>query len=209
MNGEKMSLKWFLAGAFLAVGFGTSVSAASVAGCTAPTAAKITGTSACYEISGAGNFSSSTSDQARLNSYSIGGISDWAELGRVKSGSEGGLNIISSTDYLMGTWAVDTSVYGNFLAFLLLFKAGSDNSVQNASNVAYVLSADNGSWMSPVIGNNRRPKELSHFTLYASCNTDNPECAEVSAVPVPASLPLLLGALGLGGWAARRAQRRV
>ena len=101
--------------------------------------------------------------------------------------------------------------------FVLVFKAGEDNGKTYPNNqVGYVLSGTSGDWKSMIFTFDDKKKEvkgvkgMSHVSLYArgKCDPTTEICGPgVGVVPVPAGLPLLLSALGLGV-AVRRFKKR-
>lgn len=106
--------------------------------------------------------------------------------------SDGILSVTYDEGGLSGTWSVDS--WSGFGSAILVTKAGP-------AFAAYLLdlaAGTTGTWSTAGLTNpGGNQPEISHISLYTAEG-------DMSVVPVPAGLPLMLTALGLGGLALRR-----
>lgn len=128
---------------------------------------------------------------------------DWAQIAKVEGfpGTDSPLSILGDEEG--GSWSVLASVFDMYEKVMLVFKGG-DRALPEAV-VGYLIKDTSGTYTSPFydVQGGRGPnagqfkiKDISHVSLYAA--------DRVSAVPVPAGLPLLMSALGLGAMLRRR-----
>ncbi|MEX0339510.1 MAG: VPLPA-CTERM sorting domain-containing protein [Arenibacterium sp.] len=207
-----MKIKTLIAAVGFVVAAGSAYSAPMSVACdlgNPDVTSYVTGTSACYFLTGTdGNVSN---DIAEFNATNFGGYADWVDLGKVDPvGSNANYEVKDNVSPLLkGTWEVFANATTNmYTTFALVFKAGQDDNTDPASQVGYILSASSGDWMSPLINDKSgNPRTISHVNLYArdKCDPVKDICGPpVTQVPVPASLPLMMGALGIVGFVARR-----
>lgn len=169
----------------------------------------VTGTSACYYLTGTdGNVSN---DINEFNATNFAGYNDWVDLGKVEPvGTASNFKIDDSVKALLeGKWELFANATTNmYQTFALVFKAGQDHNTDPSAQVGYVLSASMGDWKSPLLkDSDGKPRNISHVSLYARdrCDPQTQVCGPpVNQVPIPAGLPLMLGALGITGLFYRR-----
>ena len=210
-----------------AVAFGAATLFAGTAAMAAPAATScssfspdvtdyVTNTSACFVLTGTdGNVSN---DINEFNATNFDGHADWVDLGKVDPyGTAANFKITGDTfsgtsnNPLTGSWEVfSNAITQMYSEFVLVFKAGQDQNTDPSAQVGYVIDGTSGEWKSMLFGN-KNPRGISHVSLYGrgSCDPTPEICGPgVNVVPVPAGLPLLLSALGLGV-AVRRFKKRA
>ncbi len=110
----------------------------------------------------------------------------------------------------------DLSALGLTGEVMLVFKGGDDTTL-----VGYLLTSLVGAWESPFTdppfdfsnqnGTGPIEKDVSHISVYsAPCPPGNISCGvntQTPPVPVPAGLPLMLTAIGIGAYMRKRARK--
>ncbi len=119
-----------------------------------------------------------------------------------------------------GTWEIlENPVTGIYTTFALVWKAGKNN-LLIGPEVGYIVTPFTGNWETPIFGDNGDRKGLSHVSLYArgTCPTgqvvirtnSGTVCGTAGGpppVPLPAGLPLMLTAIGVGAYMRKRARK--
>jgi len=130
------------------------------------------------------------------------GITDWTFVakdddpvdGTIDEGSGLVISVNAVPDALpcAGLWSI--TGYDSSLNYMLVRKGGT--SADPSPLVTYLVSAGSGAYMTPfIIPGTTTAKAISHISLY------------VTAIPLPAALPLFLVALGGLGLVARRRRK--
>ncbi|MEX2519847.1 MAG: VPLPA-CTERM sorting domain-containing protein [Paracoccaceae bacterium] len=142
----------------------------------------------------------------QVNTDSIHGFDDWVFAGKDNfEGSDepavANIGFTTSGGLQSGTWDIADNTFGLFTNVMIVIKGGVGNNTQ-PNYVAYLLSSllgTDGGYLTPFFNlNNGNAKDISHLSAYVR--------GPISAVPLPAALPLLLtGLAGLGFMARRRA----
>ena len=146
---------------------------------------------------------------AALNNDAVGdvngagffGITDWSFIEKNDPPVEGTGSLVTTGTTQGGTWTING--FDSNLLYLLTFKAGNVNSgVRPGVVIAYLIETATGSWTSPFFNaNNNNRKDTSHISLFSTTSTPDGFDPQV---PVPAALPLMLTAIGVAGFMARR-----
>ncbi|MEX0282396.1 MAG: VPLPA-CTERM sorting domain-containing protein [Arenibacterium sp.] len=140
------------------------------------------------------------------------GITDWSflakkDIGGGLSGTDIGLSVTGGST--AGSWSVDAGALDAYDSVTIVLKASN-------SFAAYLYqpgsdAGSSGSWATDAFTNKQgKVQALSHLSIYTSgvCDPINQVCGPpVGQVPIPASLPLMMGALGIVGVVARRRRK--
>jgi hypothetical protein len=140
------------------------------------------------------------------------GIATWTEVVKHNSGAAGSTannGVELTIDYPVGsaaTWAVDT--YNNNDPVIFVLKAANTFSafLMNTAILSGTFdtqSALSGGINTPAQNRDRGPG-LSHWTIYSGGTGGG---VIVPPVPLPATLPLLLTAIGFGGFTLRKSRK--
>ena len=170
-----------------------AASAATVA-CTPTVSAALTTNIGC-EVSTAASQDFTQSDPITVNAEAFFGNTDW---------------VFESKDNLAdnvksGTLTISSLLWSSYSQVMAIFKSGNENSDNYL--VGFLLSPDDTSfdYTSPFFNQNGKPKAISHISIYGRGDGDDGDTGgPVGAVPVPAGLPLLASALGIGLFLRRR-----
>ena len=185
--------------------------------------AATSGTLACVSLNEAGDASDFSSacevldaandDRGLVAGQSAFGISDWIFAGkdefvRSEAGAvDVGFTLGSASGGETGSWSVDEDFWSRWSSALVLFKSGNTNQAEkvgsNGNVVMFLIQPDT------VTGSYARSLGrygVSHVSFYVAGELDTPpaEAAAPPAVPLPAALPLLGGALAGAGLVLRR-----
>ena len=143
-----------------------------------------------------------------VNGLNIFGYNNWDEIAKVEnaSGTDGILRTTVNDDDKSGDWFADLSAYATGFEIMAVLKASTGFAAYLLSDALVGDANASGTWSTAALStaSDNQPG-LSHFTLYAYACTDNdPTCGgggvtppDPSPVPLPAGMPLLLGALGV------------
>lgn len=170
----------------------------------------VTTNSGC-EIGNAGN---DTLNPPQVNTDAMFGYTDWSfiakddDLNGTNQGVTSALtitNVVSGADGpISGNWQVN---YGPFAEILFVIKGGQGQTIEPDQYVGYLLKklvdGTTGTFTSPFSNTkNQNATGISHITIYGRGDGGG-----VGFIPVPAGLPLLLTAMGLGGFMSWRKRK--
>jgi hypothetical protein len=146
------------------------------------------------------------------------GFSDWQFAGKELEDTDGPVDIGFSVSggLQSGTWSVIEALFDTYANLMIVVKGGEGNNTQ-PEYVGYLFtSAKSGDYSTPFFnatgGGAGNPKNISHMTAYVqgTC-TPTPEngfCgSDTTPVPVPAGLPLMLTAMGVGAFMRSRSRK--
>jgi len=139
--------------------------------------------------------------QGDVNSAGFFGVTNWSFLDKDDPPVNAAGSLRTTGTALGGGWSIDG--FDSNLFYLLTFKAANPNANPRPSTViAYLITTASGTWDSPIFNaNNDNRKETSHISLFSTTSTPDGFQPDV---PVPAALPLMLTAIGVAGFMARR-----
>lgn len=185
---------WGMAANAMPISGGTTTSSCVLN--TPDVTSRVSMTNGCVVVS-AGNDSETV-----VNNQMLFGFDTWVQDGKDDgvNGSTSGQNtlgFLANGSTLGGDWELTSmDAWSDFSQIMLVFKGGNGN-ITPEGFVAYLLQVDalTGTYQSP-FNNANNPANLaniSHISVYG-----------VSAVPIPAALPLFLSAIVGLGWFRRR-----
>lgn len=157
-----------------------------------------------------------SSDTAYNGLFFGGGFTQVARVNN-PGGTSGVLELLGGSK--SGEWNIAASVLSMYESLVLVFKSASPNNTDPGEAVAYLVGDIlSGDYITPFfsnVGANCRnntttaqicERDISHVALLGK-KINGGGGGGPGQVPVPASLPLLLGALGIAGFVSRRRKR--
>lgn len=151
----------------------------------------------------------------------FGGMFDpgttWVTAGKDETSGDNGADVEATVGQKVGTWTADfgSDVLNTIVVALKGGKGGSKLFLfKDLVTAGSVFGGGYDMQKAGLVNNKGKGQNLSNLSVagvFIKCDPQNPDCGDGGTggtVPLPAGLPLLLTALGLGGFAARRAKKK-
>ncbi|GGO60539.1 hypothetical protein SAMN05444398_11361 [Roseovarius pacificus] len=156
------------------------------------------------------DFNSDTFDDDGTITTGLFGYTDWSYLGKDDTpggtdagGAALGLDATPDGGATSGGWDMTDGILSQYSQVIIVLKGSTDFAAYLYNVVA---DAESGTFVMPsFIKDNTQDKQhaLSHLSVYARGGNTPPG----GVIPLPAGLPLMLSALGIGGLIARRKRK--
>lgn len=221
-----MKFRNLILAAGMALGFMSGAASAATCGLGGATLTSIDGTAVNYnatacEGSFAGNLNPAQvagllNGGTLFSSYFSSALT-WTYLGKDETaGTQSGQKVEASVGATTGTWSADFSPL-DMNSLIVLIKASNEYSLFLFTGFAPTpgssFAGGFDTQLAGLVNKKGTGQGLSHLEVagvYVQCSPTDPNCdPDLNVVPLPATLPMLLGAIGVAGFVARRKSRKA